>query len=158
MDKKNKNKTVKTKKVVTIISILIVVSLCIISIVVYKINSERSLKMNIDLSNVDRIRYTKASFLSYDIVDEEDVKAISDMIYNMKGKYTPKDENIDSIPSGLFGLSFYEKDKLVFSCTVISEDAIRVEDKNKTLKRFELDDKLDLNYITKAIEGLEIVK
>ncbi len=158
MDKKNKNKTVKTKKVVTIISILIVVSLCIISIVVYKINSERSLKMNIDLSNVDRIRYTKASFLSYDIVDEEDVKAISDMIYNMKGKYTPKDENIDSIPSGLFGLSFYEKDKLVFSCTVISEYAIRVEDKNKTLKRFELDDKLDLNYITKAIEGLEIVK
>ncbi len=75
------------------------------------------------------------------------------MTYNIKGSYNSKDKNKDSIPSGLFDLSFYEKEQLLFSFTVISENAIRIGE-----KRFELDNKIDLTYIEKILEGLEIVK
>lgn len=75
------------------------------------------------------------------------------MTYNIKGSYNSKDKNKDSIPSVLFDLSFYEKEQLLFSFTVISENAIRIGE-----KRFELENKIDLTYIEKILEGLEIVK
>ena len=137
-------------KRIVVFCVLILLIIAVLLTCAYIINKNRELKIDIDFSNVDMIKWQKASFLSYDIVNIEDVNRIVSILNKMQGKYTAKDVNKDSIPNGMYELGFYKKDKCIFYFTVISENAIRVNG-----KRFKLDEKIDLSTIDEIIKKVE---